>query len=375
LKEIDMLRILQIILAIAVGIHGLIHLLGFVAYWPLAKVVELPYKTSLLGGRLELGAGGMRLYSALWLLSALGFVIAAIALATKWPSWAPLMLGAVLLSIVVCIPDWGAAFRGVWIDVVLLLVLVIVFGLRVQPAPFDAYTAAAAPVQTVPLPAGLPEPVERFYRQKYGDEVPVYHSAVITGRGTLRFMGITFPARWRFTHEVGKAYRHYFETTFYGFPVLRVNEHYLDGHSRLELPFGVEENEPGVDSAANQGLWAETSAFPSVFLTDPSVRWEAVDDTSARLYVPFGEDTQEFTVTFDPQTGELVRMETLRYYDEKVGKLRWLAERAQVRGHDGQPTTTLAATWEGEGTPWLVCEIEEAVFNADVSAYIRQKGP
>ena len=369
-----MLRILQIILAAAVVIHGLIHLLGFVAYWPLAKIAELPYKTSLLGGRFELGAGGMRLYSILWLLCALGFVIAAIGLVAKWPFWAPLMLGAALLSIIVCIPDWSTAFRGAWIDVFFLLILVVVFGLRIQPAPFDAYTAAASPVKTAPLPAGLPKPVERFYRQTYGDEIPVYHSAVVSGRGSVRLMGITFPARWRFTHDAGKAYRHYIETTFYGFPVLKVNEHYLYGHARLEQPFGVEENDPGVDSAANQGLWVETSAFPSVFLTDPKARWEAVDEKTARLYVPFGEGTQEFTVTFDPQTGELVRMDTLRYHDEKVGKLRWWGEKYQGMGYDGQPTTHLSATWEDEGTPWMVCAIEEAVFNTDVSAYIRQRG-
>ncbi len=369
-----MLRILQIILAAVAGIHGLIHLMGFVAYWPLAKIAELPYKTNLLGGRLELGEGGMRLYSVLWLLSALGFVIAAIALAARWSFWAPLMLAAALLSIVLCIPDWGAAFRGAWIDVAFLLILGIVFGLRVQPAPFRAYTAMAAPVQTTPLPVGLPKPVERFYRQMYGDEVPVYHSAVISGRGNLRFMGITFPSRLRFTHDAGKDYRHYIEATFYGIPVLKVNEHYLDGHARLELPFGVVENDPGTDSAANQGLWGETFAFPSVFLTDPRARWEAVDDTTARLYVPYGEEEQVFTVTFDSQTGMPRRMETLRYHDAKVGKLRWWCEEVQGRGHDGQPATYLTATWEDEGTPWLVFEMEEAVFNTDVSSYIRQTG-
>jgi hypothetical protein len=227
----------------------------------------------------------------------------------------------------------------------------------------------------VSLPAGLPGPVERFYRQTYGDEVPVYHSAVITGRGSVRFMGITFPARWRFTHDAGKAYRHYFEITFYGFPVLKVNEHYLDGHARLVLPFGVVENDPGVDSAANQGLWGETFAFPSVFLTDPRVRWVAVDDTTARLHVPFGSEEQIFTVSFDPRTGGLARMETMRYRDEKSGKLRWWGELIRGKGHDGQPATYFAVTWEDEGTPWLVYEMEEAVFNSDVSTYIRQTGP
>ena len=56
-----MLRILTIILSLFVAVHGLIHLLGFVAYWPLREVSELPYKTSLLSGKLEAGAAGMRL--------------------------------------------------------------------------------------------------------------------------------------------------------------------------------------------------------------------------------------------------------------------------------------------------------------------------
>ena len=37
----------------------------------------------------------------------------------------------------------------------------------------------------------------------------------------------------------------------FGIPAMKVNEWYLDGHSRLELPFGVVENEPKVDMAAN----------------------------------------------------------------------------------------------------------------------------
>ena len=72
------------------------------------------------------------------------------------------------------------------------------------------------------------------------------------------------PARLRFTHLSGQAYRHYIETTFYGIPLLRVNERYLEGHTRFELPFGVEEDKPGTDSAANQGLWAETIFYPAL---------------------------------------------------------------------------------------------------------------
>lgn len=371
-----MLRILAISLAVIAAIHGLIHLMGFLAYWPLAKIPELPYKTALLGGRLDLGAVGMRIYSLLWLFAALGFVIAAIVLVLGWPFWAPLMLVAVLFSLVLCILDWGAAFRGAWIDVAFLLVLGVIFGLRVQPAPFATYNAPAAPVKTVPFPAGLPKPVERFYHLTYGDQAPVYHSAVVTGRGTVRFMGITFPARMRFTHAIGQGYRHYFEATFYGFPVFKVNEHYLDGRSRLALPFGVVENDPKVDSAANQGLWAETMMFPAAYLNDPRLHWEAVDDTTARLHVPFGGEEQVFTVAFDAQTGSMTRVETMRYRDEKVGAIRWWGEMIQEESQDGQPApTNIEVTWEDEGTPWLVYQVEDTVFNTDVSTYVHQTGP
>lgn len=225
-------------------------------------------------------------------------------------------------------------------------------------------------------PAGVPEPVERFYWRVYGDQVPVYHSAVYSGRGTVRFMGITLPARLRFTHDTGNGYRHYIEATFFGIPVMNVNERYLGGKTRLELPFGVVENDPGIDSAANQGLWAEMSVYPAAFVSDTRARWEGVDATAAKLYVPWGEDEQVFTVEFDPETGMISRMETLRYRDEKVGTLRWWGELEYNLAENEEPKLDrLEVTWEDEGTPWLVFNLEEIVFNSDVSEYIKQRGP
>jgi hypothetical protein len=207
----------------------------------------------------------------------------------------------------------------------------------------------------------------------------VIHSAVYGGRGTVRFKGVTFPARIRFTHQAGQGYRHYMETTFWGQPLMRVNEHFLDGKTRLELPFGVVENEPKIDSAANLGLWAESLVLPSLYVTDPRVRWEPIDEVSARLIVPrgAGEGEDSFIVTFDPATGLIRSMETIRWRDAAdEAKLGW---RAEVRGwqemHGIKIPASIAAVWQDEGTPWLVSQIEEAAYNVDVSEYIRATGP
>jgi hypothetical protein len=239
-----------------------------------------------------------------------------------------------------------------------------------------AFPAKSGDAENIPLPAGLPAPVERFYRQVYGDTVPVIDSLVVTGRAKMRVMGITFPARFRFTHVAGQGYRHYIETTVFGLPIMKVNERYLGGKSRLELPFGIEEG-PKVDQAANLGLWAETLWVPAIFVTDPRVRWEPVDNQTALLIVPFGEQEQQFVARFDPETGMLRFLESMRYKGtDSESKTLWINEALQWGAVQGNTTAVVsAATWFDEGTPWAVFTVEDLRTNVDIQEYIQAKGP
>ena len=263
--------------------------------------------------------------------------------------------------------------------IALIVVLLVVggwIGLLIWPRPFPAYDAPRPKFETVPLPDNLPPPVERYYRATFGDEVPVIYSAVITGRANLRLGPIPFLGRFRFTHEAGQNYRHYIEATLFGRPLLKVNERYLDGVGRMELPVGIIDDDPKMSQAANLGLWGESMWLPSIFLTDERVRWEPLDEHSARLIVPFEDEEETFTVHFDPRTGLFQRMEIMRWRDSKdATKTRWILEpQGWVMFNGIKLPSPASATWEPDGTPWLICHVEDVAFNADVSSYVRAHG-
>lgn len=263
------------------------------------------------------------------------------------------------------------------VGVAALLVLGAWSGLRVPPRPFAPFGAAGATGERVPLPTDLPAPVERFYREAYGDEVPRIDTAVVSGRARLRLAGVDVPARFRFAHVAGRDYRHLIEVTFFSIPVLTVNETYVDGAARLELPFGVTEGEPTVDQAANLGLWAESVWFPALLVTDGRVRWEPVDDVTALLAVPFGDATERFVVRFDEGTGRMRLLESMRYKEAgDAAKTPWLNEARGWTRVGGHPVPAEAAlTWLDDGRPWAVFEVEEVVLNADVTPFLAAGSP
>lgn len=116
---------MRFVLALFLLAHGVAHLVGFVSSWKLATLAELPYKTTVLSGRIDVGDAGIRVIGMLWLLAALALVVAAIAVATATDWAGRFLLAAVIASLTLCVAGWPDARIGVAVNIGLLLLLAI----------------------------------------------------------------------------------------------------------------------------------------------------------------------------------------------------------------------------------------------------------
>jgi hypothetical protein len=226
-------------------------------------------------------------------------------------------------------------------------------GLLIQPAAYPPFGVQTPPLEMRPLPAGLPAPVERFYRLTYGDNLPVIASAVVSGRGAMAPFRVSLPMRFRMLYTVGRDYRAEFEATFFGLPVMRAAETYIDGHGTGQTPAGTDQG-AWFDQAINVRIWCELLQWmPAALLGEPRVAWEPVDETTALLRVPFGEQKQTIVVRFDPETGQL------RYFEAMKGRSA------------SETLLWINGIWADQGKPWITLNIEEQLYNVPVVDAIR----
>jgi hypothetical protein len=116
---------LRIGLAVLMILHGVAHLPGFVSSWRLAALPELPYHTTVLGGRVDIGNAGMRAMGVLWLAAGLAFWIAGAAALTGQRGWIALATGVVAASLVLCALEWPVARIGLGVNLAIALALVL----------------------------------------------------------------------------------------------------------------------------------------------------------------------------------------------------------------------------------------------------------
>lgn len=249
-------------------------------------------------------------------------------------------------------------------------------GLQVRPANFSPPTVEPQEQGTITLPPDLPAPVRRYMEAVFGEEIPRMTSMVALGRARANF-GIWMPLRYRLTHWPGYAFEREMVVTWFGYPILRALDQYLDGKG-MTGPVGHFATGPTVDQGANMILWAEAPLMPSLWLTDERISWEPIDATSARLFFPFETEsgqteTDEITVYFDEESGLITRTWALRYRDVGGAKIPWRVDYSGWQEQQGVLVPTrVAVTWEDQGSPWSYWDIEYVVWNIDISETLPQ---
>ena len=116
---------MRFMLAILMILHGGAHLPGFVNEWRLAKLEGLHYRTTILGGRVELGDAGIRVVGLLWLAAAVAFLVTGVAAALNVSWWMTAGAGVAVGSLLLSMVELPEARVGVMVNALILAGLVI----------------------------------------------------------------------------------------------------------------------------------------------------------------------------------------------------------------------------------------------------------
>lgn len=115
---------MRIAMSILLFIHGFAHLVGFLVSWKIATFTEMPYKTTIFYGRINAGDAGIRFWGLLWVLGALMFFLAGIALIEFLPWWKPVTLSAALFSLLISVAGLPESHIGIYVNLLILAILI-----------------------------------------------------------------------------------------------------------------------------------------------------------------------------------------------------------------------------------------------------------
>lgn len=296
------------LLAVVVVAHGLIHFLGLAKGFGLAQLPQLtqPVPRSL---------------GILWGIAGLAVVSAGVLLAMAPRSWWVVGFGAAVLSQAVIVTAWTDARFGTLPNLLLLLAATYGFAaegplsLRAEyrrevAARLEGVGSAAMLVESDLV--SLPEPVQRLLRVTgaVGRSRPRLLRARFRGRirGSPEDPWMSFTAeQYSFLDEPARFFL--MDARRAGLPV-DVLHAFRDGAAsmRVRLLSAV----PLVDASGPEATRAETVTllndlclFATGGLVDPAIRWEPMNERSARAHYTLGPHTVSAVLHFD-DAGELV---------------------------------------------------------------------
>ena len=300
------------ILIALIGVHGLIHVMGFAKGFGYADLPQLTQPIS-------------RSWGVLWLVAACLVTASAVMMGAGARNYWIVGAVALVVSQVVIFAAWRDAWAGTAANV--LLLLMVVHGwLTEGPQSFHAQyvrdanaglarVVAAAVITEADL-ARLPDPVRRYLRATRVVGQPRVQSYHLRFRGRIRrapdSRWMPFEAEQQsFADEPTRLFL--LRARMFGVPVEAFHRA-VGGHATMQVTVaGVFplENARGdeMDRAETVTLFNDMCLLAPGTLIDPDIAWDAVDATTARARFTHHGQTIAATLLFD-RAGELINFES-----------------------------------------------------------------
>ena len=360
---------MKIIFGIAILVHSLIHLLGFLKAFELAEIRQLQ-----IGISKPLGL--------LWFLSFLLFLYVCLLFLLNKNWWPFFAIAAVLISQSLIFLAWQDARFGSVLNLLILLVSIPALGsfyfqkktekeVKELIRGVEQYTNIVNPEDV----KGLPGVVQQWMENSGVIGKPEAYFVRLKQKGRMKTKPgtdwIPFEAKQYF--RVKKPGFLWTTRAGSGFPV------YFDGCDKLQngkgamliklfslFPVVNEYGNDKIDSGAMQRFLAEICWFPSAAL-NKNISWEELDGNAARASLDIYGEKVSGVFTFS-QDGDLLSFQTQRFYGGGADseKETWHIEILEHKNFSGlKIPNKCRITWkldEGDFT-WLELEIVEIDYN------------
>ncbi len=227
------------------------------------------------------------------------------------------------------------------------------------------------PAERYAIPADLPVPVQRYLRLCFGETVPAPQNVVAYGTGRFRVRRIGFlgylwsPLAWTMTLVPADRFEWHIHLTWFRQKVAEGRDEYRQGKGSFQMGHGTMEGE-NMDYSEQVMLWLYTFFFtPGALLRVPGITWQAIDEHTAQAQVEQAGRSLRFSLAFDPQTGQLSRIDTSR---PSSGKGELFPFSLMLQGQQTFDTSTLPvglqAAWQDE--PYVHYTLAGIQYNGPV---------
>lgn len=369
--------------AVLLLVHGFAHLVGFVGPWRLSSTV--PFKSTVLNGRWDLGEGGAKVYGLLWLVTALVFAVAAVGAFTRASWWGALTLAVALVSSVLCILSWPETKIGLFVNLALIAVAAVgglsrgkdlesLYQAEVR-AELANHPAGSPGLITEQDIAGLPPPVQRYFRAV--GYVGKAHTMNMRLSWKQMRLKRSHDADWmdlscqQFNSVASPMRIALMKGHIAGFIPFEGRDKYQEGHGSMRIQAakvftvgnstGTTMDTSGLVTVLSEGLMAPSYALQGY------MKWQPVDDRTARAELTHNGLTVSGTFHFN-EKDELIRFDSDDRWQDGTPprRLPWSATFEDARDMKGiRFPTHISATWHEPGgdLTYVEATLESVEFN------------